>query len=161
MLYFFVFFFKVFSVYSNFDSRKCSIRPNIGKNNRNLNFDSGVFEFGCFLIFEDFVNCSDFIGVSYGVVISFVKCFISLCFSSRFLVFTAILIHENAPLDLTLVKITEILTIVNGENSFKGYRLLTDIFNGKIGEKYIKNVGKLDERIDELENEILAEKMEF
>ena len=67
--------------------------------------------------------------------------------------FTAILIHENAPLDLTLVKITEILTIVNGENSFKGYRLLTDIFNGKIGEKYIKNVGKLDERIDE--------KMEF
>ncbi len=31
----------------------------------------------------------------------------------------------------------------------------------KIGEKYIKNVGKLDERIDELENEILAEKMEF
>ena len=77
------------------------------------------------------IQCSDFIGVSYGVVISFVQCFISLCFSSRFLVFTAILIHENAPLDLTLVKITEILTIVNGENSFKGYRLLTDIFNGK------------------------------
>ncbi len=60
-----------------------------------------------------------------------------------------------------MVKITEILTIVNGENSFQGYRLLTDISKGEIGEKYIKNVGKLDEMIDELENEILAEKMEF